>query len=203
MNANRFETLLRVFNDRTSRRDITRILASLAFGGTLGSAAIADGEAKTCPPCRATKKGKCKGKKPNGARCESSRGVCQGGTCRCGDGPPCPSRQVCEDGTCFPRGTCPAGTRACLPLPSTACGDDCFCGLSADGNSVCFESGGLCIKFNNCETAAECSECQTSADCAIGKACVDLSGCCDGVLRETPVPAGTRICADPCFAPDS
>jgi hypothetical protein len=202
LDANRFDTLLRSVNEAASRRGIVRALAGLALGGML-PARTTETAAKSCPSCRKNKHGVCKGKKPNGTPCEARRGVCQGGTCRCGGGPPCPPGQVCESGNCFPQGTCPAGTRACLPLPSTACGDDCFCGLSAGGNTLCFESGGLCIKFSDCETAAECSECRTSADCVIGQACVDVSGCCEGTLRETPVPAGTKACAVPCFDPDS
>lgn len=205
MDANRFETLLRVVNGSASRRGMVRTLAGLALGGTLG-AAIAEGEAKQCPPCRTKKKGKCKGKKPHGTRCDHGRGVCQSGTCRCGGGPPCPPRQVCEAGRCFPQGTCPAGSRICGPAPSTACGDDCFCGLSAAGNTVCFESGGFCIHFtgDDCQTAAECSTCQTSADCALGQACIDVGGCCDDFLgRTVPLPAGAKTCVDACSAPDA
>ncbi|MDQ2652209.1 MAG: DUF1554 domain-containing protein [Chloroflexota bacterium] len=44
---------------------------------------------KSCPPCRKRKKGKCKGKLPDGAACVS--GTCSGGICvaACGRGGPC------------------------------------------------------------------------------------------------------------------
>jgi hypothetical protein len=197
MDAFRFDAVARFVAGSSSRRSL------LGLGAALGASLTAEVEAKKCSPCRKKKRGKCRRRKPNGTPCEDGRGVCQRGSCACGDGPPCPSKQVCVHGSCFPQGTCPAGTRTCVPTTGTLCGADCFCALSAEGATVCFESEGQCILLPDCETSAECSNCQSSADCAPGDACVDFGGCCEGTLRETPVPAGTRICASPCFDPDA
>jgi hypothetical protein len=203
MDAKHFDALLRALTNRSSRRGIGLTLASFGLGATFGVGPISEVEAKKCPPCRKKKRGKCKRRKPTGTPCEEGRGICDRGSCSCGDGPTCPPQQVCVAGHCFPQGTCPEGTRACVPETGTACGDDCFCALSAEGNTVCIESGGLCIQFSNCETAAACSTCQTTADCTPGEACIDISGCCEGVIRETPLPAGTKTCASPCITPDT
>lgn len=203
MKAHLFTPLLRLLTARPSRRGIVPTLLSLGFGASLGVDLTSEAEAKRCSPCRKKKRGKCKRKRPNGTPCADGRGACEGGSCACGAGPVCPPRQTCVAGDCFPQGTCPAGTRACVPETGTPCGDDCFCVLTAEEQTVCVESGGLCILFSNCETAAECSTCQTSADCATGEACIDVSGCCDGVLRDTPVPPGTKTCARSCPTPDA
>ncbi len=203
MDANRFDALLRTLSERSSRRGIVPALVSVGFGTTLGLGQSSRTGAKQCPPCRKKKQGKCKRRKPDGAPCAESRGACQEGVCACGGGPVCPPRQACVAGSCFPQGACPAGTRACIPETGTPCGDDCFCALSAEGNTVCIESGGLCIQFSDCKTAAECSTCHDSADCDAGEACIDVSGCCNGTLRDTPLPVGTKTCASACFDPDA
>lgn len=182
---------LRSITDRATRRGLVRTLAGLVLGGTHLSAGNVDVDAKKCPPCRRKKKGKCKKKKPDGTRCENGQGFCQGGACACGDGPACAVHEVCQAEICFPQGTCPAGTQTCVPESGTTCGEDCYCGQSAEGHTVCFESGGLCFLPTMC---------QSSGDCAPGKACVDFSGCCSPPL-SSPFPPGTRVCADPCPAP--
>jgi hypothetical protein len=201
MDANRIAALLRALSGRSSRRGIAPTLVSIGLGTTLGAGAVAEAGAKRCSPCRKKKHGKCKRKKPDGTPCADGHGVCGGGVCACGGGPACPLRQVCLAGHCFPQGTCPTGTKVCPAEGSTACAEDCFCGLSAEGSTVCFQSAGLCFDFSTCETAAACSACHTSADCDPGAACVDVSGCCEGTLRDAPLPAGTRTCVSPCFAP--
>jgi hypothetical protein len=179
-----------------TRRASLMTLGAMGLAGftALTSRGVAEAKKKKrkkCGPCRTKKKGKCKKQKPDGTPCEDGGGLCQDGSCGCGGGPVCPSREVCQAELCFPQGTCPAGTQTCVPETGTLCGDGCYCAQSAEGHTVCIESGGLCFLPTTCET---------SADCATGQACVDFSGCCSPPLGS-PFPPGTKVCADPCAAP--
>ena len=93
-------------------------------------------------------------------------------------------------------GTCPNGAQACVPSDSgPSCGEGCYCGTCAEGVTVWFKSGGLCIGFlsGSCQTGQECPTFRTSGDCAIGQPCIDITGCCDDIGNRTvPLPAGTK-----------
>jgi hypothetical protein len=171
----------------------TRRTFGLAVGGVVASlfGMIAGDDAAAKKKKKHKKKKRRKPEQTNTPFCPAER-VCAGGCC--------PSGQACQGGLCFPQGTCPAGAQACVPETGTKCGDDCFCVQSADGKTLCIESGGLCINFEaTCQTAIQCSTCQSLADCPLGQACIDVSGCCDEVLGRTePLPAGTKTCAAPC-----
>jgi hypothetical protein len=160
------------------------------------------------------KKGKCKPKAdgidctvPNGGICQNGRCACPGGLTNCGGrcvdsrtdetacGPACTvcaTNRVCQEGSCFPRSTCPAETTAftfCVfPFPpGTPCGVGCSCGRSTEGNALC-----LADDDDFCAQAS--LRCTTTADCSAGRACVDVTGCCPGMDV-------TKGCLNPCAAP--
>jgi hypothetical protein len=204
MDHDRFDTVTRALAAGASRRGLLTRLTMGVLAALLLARGSHDVEAKPCPPCRKKKKGRCKGRKPNGTPCENGRGVCQSGSCGCAGGSVCARNEVCQGGICFPKGTCPQGAQACVPETGTKCGLDCFCVQSAEGNTVCIESAGLCGAIPvGCDSKETCSSCQTSADCASGQACIDISGCCEGQNTADPLPAGTKVCVDPCSEPDA
>ena len=207
MDADRFESLLRSLSPSPSRRRALRLLAGLVLGSPLALGTPGTDAHDTSAKCKKLadkdKRKKClkKAKKHlarhgrQTPRCSDGLTDCGGGCvnthtdeANCGScGTGCATTQVCQAGSCFPQSTCPAfGPPACGPS-ATACGPDCGCGVSAEGNIVCIQS----------EPACEApTPCTTSADCPFGKACIDISGCC-----ETPLPPGSRNCFAPCAAP--
>jgi len=93
MDVDRFDALARALTSAHPRRGVL----ATTLGGALGLLGLAHpdaGEAKKkpCPPCKKRKKGKCKGRLPDGASCRG--GSCRGGSCvaaplACGVGGPC------------------------------------------------------------------------------------------------------------------
>jgi hypothetical protein len=138
---------------------------------------------KRCPPCKKRKKGKCKGRLPDGSACPG--GICLSGNCCT---PTCAGK-VCGDdgcggscGTCGTGHTCQSGT--------------CVLGCSS-GFTDC---GGRCVDLQT--DARHCGACEQTCNtgqvcvggaCTCDKpACEDAGGCCAG---EICVP--TEIESDP------
>ena len=85
MNAYRFDALSQTVTREWTRRGAVRALLGLAAGGGLLPALSARAGAgkkrkKHCGPCQRTKKGRCRGAKPNDTRCREC-GVCADGAC--------------------------------------------------------------------------------------------------------------------------
>jgi hypothetical protein len=68
----RFDILARSLTTAGSRRRVMTSLLGLVFGAAMVEEA---GGRKKCPPCKKSRQGKCKGKKPDGA-------ACPGGSCQ-------------------------------------------------------------------------------------------------------------------------
>jgi hypothetical protein len=162
---------------------------------------------KTCAPCRKKKKGKCKGKKPDGTPCGNGK-VCQGGACVCPAGcctnADCGDDQTCVDGTCI----CPAGTVRCDAncFPGTECCSDIDC----DGDLEC--TGGFCLCPGGAITCGADECCNPAADevCAIsnrdetcqGGGCPETSFChdettytCNQTCTCVTSVEGTTVCS--------
>lgn len=137
---------------------------------------------------------------------------CTGGTTDCGGvcvdtttddancgvcGTACTGTQVCQEGRCFPKSTCPATIRSlCESLVSTPCSDAsalvaCYCARSTEGNVVCVLED---LEPEFCTVPPACT---SSADCPADEACVNVSGCCP----PSPLPPRTGKCMTPCPAP--
>ena len=194
MDAHHFDSLTCTLTAAGSRRRVLGATLAGMLGTLWRDTTVA--KKKACPPCKRRKKGKCK-PKPAGTPCTALLGgACHNGTCidlkadeaNCGSlGTVCGPTEVCQNGTCFPRSTCPAPTpRICSP-GRTACGGhpSCSCDTSTEGNVVC-----VTTNYVTCTS----SVCTTSADCAAGSACVDLSG--GGCLCGP----GTKVCMPRCPA---
>jgi hypothetical protein len=159
MDGARFDTLTRTLTARRSRR---RTVVS-AFSGALSIVFVSSpidgaGAKKKCPPCKTRKKGKCKGKKPDGTGCGNGR-ICQRGSC------------VAVGPTCFD--TIRNGDET-----------DIDCGGGSCPRCV---NGQSCLTRNDCASAyckdTVCQECLTSDQCpndAYG-ACA-----CPGLAEKTP-----------------
>jgi hypothetical protein len=139
----------------------------------LGAVSLDETEAKKkpCPPCKKRKKGKCKGKLPNGTACPG--GTCRTGSCQAISQPP-PSVPIC--------------TPKCR---GKVCGDNgCggVCGV-CESNEACADDGTcLVVCVPPCADTEECRRgvCYTTCDptCTSGEGCIDgacepLSGGCD------------------------
>jgi hypothetical protein len=170
MDGSAFDRLTRNLTTGGSRR---HALGGV-IAGTLGllsaiteQAAAKRKNKKPCPPCKKRKKGKCKGKKPDGTACPG--GTCQGGACGCPSGTrDCGSgvcRQFCADSDCAKF----CLDSACAPCPrcyflnaSGACertqgpmNGRCPCGFDYEASTGqcmkngcrdCFENvGGICV----------------------------------------------------------
>jgi hypothetical protein len=218
MDAGRFDSLARSFSSTSSRRLTLGALlgGSLGFLGLADvPAKRKSGKCKpTCTECNSCKKGKCR-RKNGRKRCK--KGTCQpkaagtactlatggGGTCcdgvcrdlqsdenACGAcGTRCRPNRVCQAGSCFATGACPATTTSiCTTL--TACSApaaECACSRSAEGNVVC-------VTLHDVACPGE--PCTTSAECAADWACVDVTSCCTPEL-----PTGSKWCMLECQAP--
>lgn len=135
---------------------------------------------KSCPPCRKRKKGKCKGKLPDGAACPG--GTCQAGNCVSTTSPPictpsCTGRDCGDDGCGQSCGACSGG----LACQNGQCVLTCADGLTAcDGNCVDLQADS-----QHCGSCgAPCSLPHASASCQGGvctlEACDAGFGNCDG-----------------------
>src|SRR5215213_1036674 len=132
-------SLTAALTGRTTRRGMTRLLAGLALGGPLALLGRSPAAAKkTCSPCKKRKKGKCKGKKPDGTACPG--GTCQGGRCCV----PQETALICAAGCGTRSDTC-GGAVAC-PCPA---GQDCL------GNGSCARTCNPSAQ--NCPTGCRCS----------------------------------------------
>jgi hypothetical protein len=221
MDANRFDATTRlVFAAASRRRTLGSLLgAALAALGLIrpNQTLAKSGKCKPkCGECERCKKGDCNTK--NGKkRCKKGKcrpkragtpctafvgGACQNGTCfnlkadeaNCGSlANACGPSQVCQEGSCFPTSTCPAGTTrfSYCSAPFTTCGTGCSCARSVEGNVLCLaDDDDFCRPGD-----PDGLRCTTSADCPVGRACVDVSGCCPAD------PAVTKGCVLPCAAP--
>jgi hypothetical protein len=139
--------------------------------------------------CRQCQSGQCVAV-ADGTACENGNS-CHSGSCACPTGtggfPACTATQVCHvsgPGTnvCFPKSTCPVNAAACPT--ATSCGTNCRCGVSKEGQTVCWNDTNFCTAL---------FPCTSSAGCAVGRVCVDISGCC-----SPPQPAGTGNCVARC-----
>jgi hypothetical protein len=130
----------------------------------------------------------------DGTACDKGSS-CQGGACACPTGqggfPTCTATQVCHVSgsgsarVCFPQSTCPANAAACPT--ATSCGANCRCGVSKEGQTVCWNDKDFCSVL---------IPCTSSAGCDVGKVCVDIGGCCSPTQ-----PAGTGNCVARCELP--
>lgn len=182
MDGDRFDSLAKLVRTWATRRSALALLTGLGLGA-LDSADTGARKSGRCKPrcgaCERCKKGDCK-RKNGKKRCE--KGKCKS---------VCTASQVCQAGSCFPTGACPATTTQFCPTTgsSTACSTgtaNCFCSLSAEGNVVCVHLGG-----GSCGTPS----CTTSATCPAGEACVEFGSCC------APFGTPTRVCLPPCPTP--
>jgi hypothetical protein len=117
MDSARLDSLARSVTAAGSRRRILAAALSGALGLVLRAASIEDAPAKKkCPPCKRSKRGKCK-PKPNGTAC--AVGTCQGGNCVAADQcASCTGDQVCSGGACIVP-ACGAGGPCRVFLSST------------------------------------------------------------------------------------
>ena|SRR5215218_7987437 len=185
MEDTHFDAMVKALGSLTTRR----LTLGALMGGELGRLGLADVGAKKsgkckpkCDECEKCHKGSCKTK--NGKK------RCHRGKCKS----TCGSTQVCQSGSCFPRGTCPATATTFCPIGSgTACGSPaCFCGQSTEGNIVCVSlAGSICPPSVPAGTATPCA---SSATCPSGSACINTSGCCG---------PGIRVCLPQCPTPDA
>jgi hypothetical protein len=93
MDGSDFDALARSLTATGSRRQALAAVLIGALSLVRGGFSVQEAEAKKkkCPPCKKRKRGKCKGKKPDGTVCGPDQ-VCAGGACvvpACGAGGPC------------------------------------------------------------------------------------------------------------------
>jgi hypothetical protein len=133
MDAHRFDRFTRALTLASTRRQVTRGLAGLAFGGAIWStptAARKKKPKKSCGPCRVKKRGKCKGSRPSETPCK-------------GDG-------RCFAGTCIPKPACLGYASDCSNAGSgPCCSGTCLAGI------VCGYGGpeSTCLSDLDCEAA--------------------------------------------------
>ena len=148
----------------TTRRGITRLLGGLALGGPLALLGLGEAGAtctKKCGPCKRCKKGKCKGKKPDGTACTG--GTCQRGVCipAAVQAPPPPSPLICPSGTFAVAGRC-----------APNCGQTCE--AKAGVCATTFEGFPYCAPKASCPAVPK--TCSSHADCAAQEFCTQ-AGC--------------------------
>jgi hypothetical protein len=144
-----------------------RTLLGAVCAGVLGSLLPdrTDAKKRKRPPCKKRKHGTCKKKKPDGTACRG--GSCRSGRCvatcpnnttscggicanlqtdeaNCGScGNSCAANQVCQTGTCFPRGICPSSMQLCTGAQHS-CAATCKCASSVEGNTLCVQNAPFC-----------------------------------------------------------
>jgi hypothetical protein len=185
MNAYRFDALSQTVTREWTRRGAVRALLGLAAGGGLLPALSARASAgkkrkKLCGPCQRTKKGRCRGAKPNDTRCREC-GVCTDGACvpsqigcpvcqecvgdgRCrtvADDTPCSDAGKCLTGTCNPPPTCERPGTECNPEVDPECCDACcsgFCRVILGVGTFCRQgfAGTPCFENDDCAAALTC-----------------------------------------------
>jgi hypothetical protein len=180
MDAERFDTLARIISTAGSRRRAvaTAVGGALTLFGLVDSHEAAAKKKKACPPCKKRKKGKCKGKLPDGTGCPG--GSCRAGSCIAASPPPpppcaatgCPYGDVCQGQVCV----------NCLGAPCVNNGQCCtnFCAAF----TACACAFGNFGPDFGCTSNAQC--CNGSCNLATGKCdcdpagspCTDSSTCC-------------------------
>jgi len=170
MGVSRFDGLTRGLSIGHSRRGLTRLFGAFAVHGPLARLGLSETAAKKkCPPCKKRKKGKCKGKKPDGTTCPG--GACRDGTCiacvpdplpatcagrcgfwtnNCGQSVGC---QLCPAGQiCLSNGSC-----ATVCAEPDDCPDGCICSRSVETQFHCRQEGLSCeLPLQGCSSTAEC-----------------------------------------------
>ena len=138
MESARFDALTRALAPVTSRRDQLRRLLT----GSLLALPLAGGAApawaKSCPPCRKKKHGRCKKKRRDGASCGNSN--------RCRNG-------HCDYNACTQ--DCPGGVE---PQPCGPPGSSCQCVNVVEGASACVkrQQGDACGTETVCNPGQIC-----------------------------------------------
>ena len=176
--------LLRSLHGPLSRRAMTKSVAGLSLAGGLAARfGISTGSArKRCGPCQTRKRGKCRGRKPDGTSCGPDN-VCQRGKCtpdlctvdgikngaetdidcggscrRCAPGKVCTGRNDCATALCT-SGTC----RVCAA--NTECGSD------GNGACICIQPGDtgpfVCVTDRFTGPHPSCGSCQGGELCYI------------------------------------
>lgn len=134
MDITRVDRLARTLGATPTRRSVAGILAGLALGG--GGLLPPDGAGagkRRCKPCQRKQRGKCRGKKPDGAPCRGGRECC-GGACK----DLCSPTQQRDPATC---GCCLRDGQPCLPGPEACCSGQCRAVLG-DPVGVCAAPAG-------------------------------------------------------------
>jgi hypothetical protein len=219
MDDARFDGLAKSVAPLSTRRSALAMLSALG----VGSALIADAEAKKhkkkkkckkgCALCRKCKKGKCK-PQPDGTACGGGA-TCQGGACVCPTAccvdadcgacetcetgqcvDECRNDQVCDGDTCV----CPAGQKEC----QGACiaNNEC-CGACPSGQTCCTNIGDCKDLLNDPAFCGLCTNGQcpggaicTNGDC--GLTCTPGLDCFTGCVCSTrvdPAHTGQHVCA--------
>ena len=137
MDGSRFDALARRLAATASRRGLLAWLTP----GMAGMIALAKGDevaARSCPPCRKKKHGRCRKKRPNGVPCGN------GGRCRNGR---------CDHNVCTMN--CPGGLE---PQPCGPVGSSCQCVNVVEGASACVkrQQGEACGTETVCNPGQIC-----------------------------------------------
>jgi hypothetical protein len=138
MHPSRFDSLTRTFAGRFSRRG----LLVVAAGGAVGMVDLAESPgaaaARSCPPCRKKKNGRCRKKRPDGSPCGN------GGRCRNGR---------CDHNVCTLDCTGEPAPQACGPA-----GSSCQCVNVVEGEDACVKSqqGDACGTETVCDPGLIC-----------------------------------------------
>jgi hypothetical protein len=126
VDTTRVDQLARTLGATPTRRSVAGILAGLALGGggphPPGSA---DAGKRKCKPCQRKRRGKCRGKKPDGTPCGADRECCDG-ACKA----LCAPTELRDPVTC---GCCLRDGEACVPGPEACCSGSC---VISTGNPV-------------------------------------------------------------------
>ncbi len=187
MDEIRFDRLARTLTTAGSRR---RALAALSSGLALATGATSPHETeakKKCPPCKKPKKGKCKGKKPDGTPCAG--GTCQSGVCTRATGQPtCTGlAQSCSADAACCTGICNAGGSNVGPFPGTAN----ECATCRTGGAACAGAGDpTCCGARTCSYRSPGAPAPDRCCSVINETCSTTSCCAEPVN-----PAGT-VCPD-------
>jgi hypothetical protein len=149
MDSDTFDRMARLLAATPTRRVVSRALAGLALGGAVVSAVVSmeDAEArrkhkhhkKRCDPCQRKKKGKCRGKHPDGTTCQ-------------GDG-------QCFNGKCVPRPDCTGAGNVCsalLPDLPGCCSRLCLTVIGPAGFCDSSSAGGDCLTSDDCTAPLAC-----------------------------------------------
>jgi hypothetical protein len=167
MDHDRFDTLTRNLVRAASRRGLLSRFASSALAAMLFTPGD-EAAAKSCPPCRKKKRGRCRKKRPDGTPCGACR-ACQDG--RCADlplGTSCGTGKSCQGGVCA---ACDSGLTPCTPGP----GNTCCSGKCSQAQPDVF----LC--------EPHCRE--------EGTTCIFAEDCCPGLGCEKEIGSMTGVCA--------